>query len=74
MFTRDKDKIAQDQLNVRCMQVLRGLIHNEIMALPTDWSDSINDKNIIRWEVWRFVFEQANESPRGSKDDSGWDS
>nr|XP_022345635.1 inositol 1,4,5-trisphosphate receptor type 3-like isoform X6 [Crassostrea virginica] len=33
----EKEKLEQVDLDVKCLQLLRGLIHNEIVKLPEDW-------------------------------------
>ncbi|KAK3094787.1 hypothetical protein FSP39_006217 [Pinctada imbricata] len=33
----EKEKLEQVELDVKCLQLLRGLIHNEIVKLPEDW-------------------------------------
>lgn len=33
----EKEKLEQVDLDVKCLQLLRGLIHNEIVKLPDEW-------------------------------------
>lgn len=33
----EKEKLEQVDLDVKCLQLLRGLIHNEIVKLPNEW-------------------------------------
>ncbi|OWF52185.1 Inositol 1,4,5-trisphosphate receptor type 3 [Mizuhopecten yessoensis] len=33
----EKQKLEQVELDVKCLQLLRGLIHNEMISLPEDW-------------------------------------
>ena len=33
----EEEKIEQLELDVKCLQLLRGLIHNEIVKLPDEW-------------------------------------
>ena len=33
----EKDRLKQEQLDIKCLQLLRGIIHNEIVKLPDDW-------------------------------------
>ncbi|XP_033761182.1 inositol 1,4,5-trisphosphate receptor type 3-like isoform X6 [Pecten maximus] len=33
----EKEKLEQVDLDVKCLQLLRGLIHNEMIRLPEDW-------------------------------------
>ena len=33
----EEEKIEQLELDIKCLQLLRGLIHNEIVKLPDDW-------------------------------------
>lgn len=33
----EKEKLDQIELDVKCLQLLRALIYNEIVKLPEDW-------------------------------------
>ena len=33
----DMQRLEQDALDVRCLQLLRAIIHNEERKLPADW-------------------------------------
>ena len=33
----EKDRVNQEELDAKCLQLLRGVIHNEIVKLPEDW-------------------------------------
>ena len=33
----EKEKLDRVELDVKCLQLLRGLIHNEIVKLPDEW-------------------------------------
>ena len=35
-LTNERDRLAQNDLDIKCFQLLRGLIHNEIIKLPED--------------------------------------
>ena len=38
--------IAQEELDVKCLQILRTVIHNEERKLPEDWHSSASDTTI----------------------------
>ena len=42
-LTLESQKIEQEELDIRCLQLLRALIHNEERRLPEDWEDSPAD-------------------------------
>ncbi len=33
----EKERLQQETLDIKCLQLLRGIIHNEIIKLPDDW-------------------------------------
>ena len=33
----EKEKLEQDELDVKCLKLLRALIYNEAVKLPADW-------------------------------------
>jgi len=37
----EKDRLDQEILDIKCLQLLRGLIHNETVILPDDWELNI---------------------------------
>ncbi|ESO83880.1 hypothetical protein LOTGIDRAFT_236387 [Lottia gigantea] len=37
----EKERLDQTQLDIKCLKLLRGLIHNEIVKLPFDWEADI---------------------------------
>ena len=39
----EKERMHQEQLDVRCLQLLRAVIHNEIVKLPDDWQENTKD-------------------------------
>ena len=39
----EKERMRQEQLDVRCLQLLRAVIHNEIVKLPVDWPEDMKD-------------------------------
>ncbi|XP_062567417.1 inositol 1,4,5-trisphosphate receptor type 3-like isoform X1 [Saccostrea cucullata] len=50
----EKEKLEQVDLDVKCLQLLRGLIHNEIVKLPEDWeseSSSHRREKFIRRQL-----------------------
>ncbi|KAK7486477.1 hypothetical protein BaRGS_00022278, partial [Batillaria attramentaria] len=38
----EEEKIEQLELDIKCLQLMRGLIHNEIVRLPEDWELNLN--------------------------------
>ena len=45
----EKDRVSQEQLDIKCLQLLRGMIHNEIIKLPDEWE--ANMKANKKWEI-----------------------
>lgn len=37
----EKERIEQLELDVKCLQLLRGLLHNEIVKLPEDFEGDV---------------------------------
>lgn len=37
----EKERLEQEELDIKCLQLLRGLIHNEIVKLDDDWESDI---------------------------------
>ncbi|KAI0220817.1 Inositol 1,4,5-trisphosphate receptor type 3 [Lamellibrachia satsuma] len=35
------EKLHQEQMDIKCLQVLRGIVHNEIVKLPTNWTSNM---------------------------------
>lgn len=35
----DATRLEQEELDVKCLQLLRAIIHNEVVKLPNDWED-----------------------------------
>jgi len=42
-LTSDVMRIEQEDLDIRCLQLLRAVIHNEERKLPEDWEDNPTD-------------------------------
>lgn len=40
---------AQEELDVKCLQILRTLIHNEERKLPDDWTSSAVDAKVKKY-------------------------
>ncbi|KAL8600021.1 hypothetical protein ACOMHN_057790 [Nucella lapillus] len=38
----EEEKLEQIELDIKCLQLMRGLIHNEIVKLPKDWELNIS--------------------------------
>ena len=36
----DHDRMEQDDLDIKCCQVLRAMVHNEVVRLPEDWDET----------------------------------
>lgn len=45
-LTSEAKRLEQEELDLRCLQLLRTIIHNEERKLPEDWEDnpSVNKK------------------------------
>ena len=37
----EKERLEQEELDIKCLQLLRGLVHNEIVKLNDDWENDI---------------------------------
>ena len=37
----EKHRITQEALDVKCLQLLRAMIHNEIILLPEEWETNV---------------------------------
>ena len=42
-LTSDVMRIEQEDLDIRCLQLLRAVIHNEERKLPEDWEENPTD-------------------------------
>lgn len=42
-LTSEAQRIEQEELDIRCLQLLRAVIHNEERKLPDDWADNPSD-------------------------------
>ncbi len=38
-ITSESQRIEQEELDIRCLQLLRAVIHNEERKLPEDWEE-----------------------------------
>ncbi|XP_061178320.1 inositol 1,4,5-trisphosphate receptor type 2-like [Saccostrea echinata] len=38
----EKEKLEQEQLDVKCLQLLRAMIYNEVVKLPDDWEAEVS--------------------------------
>ena len=44
----EKQKLQQEQMDIKCLQVLRGIVHNEIVKLPPNWTTDVkNNKRSV---------------------------
>lgn len=41
-------RMEMDELNVKCFQVLRALVHNEERRLPEDWATRTTEPKITK--------------------------
>ncbi|KAK2191288.1 hypothetical protein NP493_56g07001 [Ridgeia piscesae] len=42
-------KLQQEQMDIKCLQVLRGIVHNEIVKLPPNWKTDVkNNKRKLK--------------------------
>jgi inositol 1,4,5-triphosphate receptor type 1 len=46
----EKDRLNQEELDIKCLQLLRAIIHNEIVKLPDDWESDL--KGNRKWVCW----------------------
>ncbi|XP_067668084.1 inositol 1,4,5-trisphosphate-gated calcium channel ITPR2-like [Haliotis asinina] len=58
----EKEKIEQTELDEKCLQLLRGLIHNEIIKLPLDWelNTKSNKRQLKVIESVQFALNSYN--------------
>ena len=51
--------MEMDELNIKCLQILRAIIHNEERKLPEDWQTRTSEHKIkkfvklITFTLWR---------------------
>ena len=46
--TSEAQRQEQEELDIRCLQLLRALIHNEERRLPEDWEENpIDNKKLV---------------------------
>lgn len=36
----EKEKVEQEELDIKCLKLLRGIVHNEVVKLPRDWENN----------------------------------
>lgn len=41
-------RIEMDELNIKCLQLLRAVIHNEERRLPEDWETRTTEYKIMK--------------------------
>jgi hypothetical protein len=53
----EEEKLEQLDLDIKCLQLMRGLIHNEVVKLPDDWeaNPNSNKRCVCVWGVGGFV-------------------
>ena len=37
----EKERLQQERLDIKCLQLLRAMVHNEIVKLPDDWENNL---------------------------------
>lgn len=37
----EKERVNQEVLDIKCLQLLRAIIHNEVVKLPDDWENDL---------------------------------
>ncbi|KAH3824404.1 hypothetical protein DPMN_126304 [Dreissena polymorpha] len=42
-------RMELDELNIKCLQILRAMIHNEERQLPADWATRTTEHNISKY-------------------------
>ena len=42
-LTTEAERIEQEELDIRCLQLIRATIHNEERKLPEDWEEDPQD-------------------------------
>ena len=45
IYVNEKDRLNQEELDIKCLQLLRALIHNQIIQLPLDWEYNVKKNN-----------------------------
>ena len=71
-LTTEAERMEQEELDIRCLQLIRATIHNEERKLPEDWEEDPQDhkksvkylalKRSALWEIYfvinaRFLWE-----------------
>lgn len=51
-LTSEAQRIEQEELDIRCLQLLRAVIHNEERKLPEDWADNPSDNRKYGDHIW----------------------
>ena len=44
--------MEMDDLNIKCLQILRGIIHNEERKLPEDWQTRMSERKIKKFVIF----------------------
>ena len=39
----ETERLKQDELDIKCLQLLRGMIHNELCKLPDNWEQNMDE-------------------------------
>ena len=47
--------MEMDDLNIKCLQILRGIIHNEERKLPEDWQTRMSERKIKKFVAFIFI-------------------
>ena len=51
----EKERLMQEQLDIKCLQLLRGILHNEIVKLPEDWES--HPKEHLKWVILHVLLQ-----------------
>lgn len=41
-------RLEMDELNIKCLQILRAMIHNEERKMPADWATRTTEPKIAK--------------------------
>ena len=44
----EKARLELDELNIKCLQILRAIIHNEERKMPEDWAVRTSEPKMVK--------------------------
>ncbi|XP_023930445.1 inositol 1,4,5-trisphosphate receptor type 3 [Lingula anatina] len=47
-LSMESERMAQEVLDVKCLQIMRALIHNQVVKLPQDWQSNFHKRKVKR--------------------------